>query len=875
MKLTSKMINTMCVIIALIFLIALINWPIFASIVCVALSILIGFLATERIDRFSYWHASIEWENRICTLFFFLFAVAWFLAPDSPAYRGPVVGVVLVGFITLGALMGYSHWRQSRLEMSSHIKRVNSTTFQHSALVIAKEKVRDLAESLNGLNYKFPPNKLFYTGKISALETRIYDIFQEATAEELNYFVSNKEVNLARILYKVKDRDIMQLKNLTNQPNVRTALLKLLASERVEELEINGKVAVLDAMQQMKLSANHLAEGLVCNIFLKTKGFALTILKDALDTKGTADNLHKLIYIDIRSPSIREQILNHFRDDAKEEPSLVPRRKILSDVDDTLFASGGEFPAGIDASFKKHQLYPGVLRFYKELDLGYSHHGIWDDSKQGNMVFLSARPHVVHDFSEKKSYGVFDNLRKQEQGLHAVPTLLAGDLKSGYDYIYKGDVEPMAQKKFINFDQYASLYPECRFVFIGDNGQGDVRAGALMAAKYTAQMEMVLIHQVQPIHKTPLYTPESPFVWDRANIQFFQTYIGAALRAARGDLIHPSGLRRVAAAAIKELRELSPSLSEKNNPNTVTSARPDQARRHAPSLSRDEAEARRVELNVDIEEANIFLATTMLDPIDPMLAECVFYSGALVRCPYGVGQVLSFEPRHNMYAVELDSWRLAQNTPVRCYVHASCLAFSPIAGVRGSQVVACPGDAVLTPHGTGILLELTDHGIHAVGLRCRQYMALTQEEEKKRLQQHWKKTSQMSRGHSSAPNADNTNANTSFNSLPNSKNTPGLHAHTHRHNDAISTQFLHDIGCHAVGYFHHSSIVAIEAALGDFVETPYGVGMVDGYRHVDRCFTVKLAWGTGFLDHTCVKVKRPDIKGSGRFYGFFSHLFGY
>ena len=38
----------------------------------------------------------------------------------------------------------------------------------------------------------------------------------------------------------------------------------------------------------------------------------------------------------------------------------------------------------------------------------------------------------------------------------------------------------MAQQKFNNFKEFSDLWPECSFVFIGDNGQGDVRVGELM-----------------------------------------------------------------------------------------------------------------------------------------------------------------------------------------------------------------------------------------------------------------------------------------------------------------------------------------------------------------------------------------------------------
>ena len=39
-------------------------------------------------------------------------------------------------------------------------------------------------------------------------------------------------------------------------------------------------------------------------------------------------------------------------------------------MDDTFYSSGGQFPAGIDMTYPKHCIYPGVAEFYKQLDLG-------------------------------------------------------------------------------------------------------------------------------------------------------------------------------------------------------------------------------------------------------------------------------------------------------------------------------------------------------------------------------------------------------------------------------------------------------------------------------------------------------------------------
>jgi len=69
-----------------------------------------------------------------------------------------------------------------------------------------------------------------------------------------------------------------------------------------------------------------------------------------------------------------------------------------------------------------------------------------DDVHVGNLVFLSARPHVYKDVAEKRVYAKFERLLKN-RSLHAMPTLLPGDLESGQAYLLRGDFEPMAKKK--------------------------------------------------------------------------------------------------------------------------------------------------------------------------------------------------------------------------------------------------------------------------------------------------------------------------------------------------------------------------------------------------------------------------------------------
>jgi len=68
----------------------------------------------------------------------------------------------------------------------------------------------------------------------------------------------------------------------------------------------------------------------------------------------------------------------------------------------------------------------------------------------GNLVFLSARPHVYQDWSERGQYQHFADANAAQR-MHTIPTLLPGDLASGAEYmlstVKKGDFLPLAKKK--------------------------------------------------------------------------------------------------------------------------------------------------------------------------------------------------------------------------------------------------------------------------------------------------------------------------------------------------------------------------------------------------------------------------------------------
>jgi hypothetical protein len=415
-----------------------------------------------------------------------------------------------------------------------------------------------------------------------------------------------------------------------------------------------SRVIILHALQVLNLRANPRAEYWVRNIFLSTHGDDLSELKTLTDAKGDYYSMSKLIYDDIKSETVRQDILAHIRKEAAMQLSrrqlgmsyrglrrryLMSWKKILSDVDDTLLSSGGLFPAGIDKKYPRKVVYPGVLAFYRELDLGTTGPDDWPEERVGNLVFLSARPHMYKDMSEKANFEKFEKLRivgeDGRRGMHTTPSLLAGDIASGRLFMATNDLKPLAVKKFDNFKRYVSVYPEYSHIFVCDNGQGDVHAGEMMHDNFPYEYQATYVHIVQDIPKTFGYALER---WREKEYYpcFFTTYPEAALHAATQNppLIRISGLQRVCADAVRDFC----AIPEKKWKSI-----------------RQKAD-RRAELNQAIWRANEYLFLNNVDTVDLIQAERMWKVGQKVKTPYGNGKIVGFNAQFDMYSVDLD-WR--------------------------------------------------------------------------------------------------------------------------------------------------------------------------------------------------------------------------
>ena len=543
--------------------------PVFTIFILLICTTVILYVLTE------HWktHDAIEFENRFWSLMAGILAWSCVFCSDSP-FRLPQersgLAWVFVLFSAYVVHLYDRHLRSNALKLIPDIPRSNtSQQFDSSAHTSAKILLSELRGYQDRLDNKYISSffqNIFNIRRVLNLEHEIIQIFANATADELNIILTTAELGL--LFYKIKDHRVARFFN-------RTAFLKLLCVDRIGELNVIAKVMLLDGIQKMKLSAHAESNFFVKNIILNTAGDKLSELKCLCDCKGDVNSFHKLVYRDLSDDQVRQEILNYIAEEATTQREARSKqsmlhggahrgklawRKVISDVDDTLTCSGGTWPAGIDSSYPRKAVYPGVLAFYRELDLGFHiESDTWDRRKHvGNLVFLSARPHVYKDVSEVQSYRKFRDLQ-EKRDLYTSPTLLAGSLEAGRQYMVRGNIEPVAQKKYSNLKEFLAIYPEYSCMYVGDNGQGDVRTAEMMFEdaennQLSSTIERCYIHQVQPLHKTHTVQEETRTVSCTSKFFYFSTYVDAAVDAYEHKFIGLNGLRAVMQEAVHDFQ---------------------------------------------------------------------------------------------------------------------------------------------------------------------------------------------------------------------------------------------------------------------------------------------------------------------------------
>jgi hypothetical protein len=167
--------------------------------------------------------------------------------------------------------------------------------------------------------------------------------------------------------------------------------------------------------------------------------------------------------------------------------------------------------AALPLSFPGGFVYPGVVSLYEALGRGPSDR---DDILLSNIVFLTARPQflgqrIVTKLASNHSLVAegmtHSKLHKVGKDVFANAVVLAGNklfvlfspfstcsLCSSGSFATAFKNSKMAAKKHANYLLYKELYPECKFTFVGDSGQGDVQLGLAMLAEEDAKKDVRL-----------------------------------------------------------------------------------------------------------------------------------------------------------------------------------------------------------------------------------------------------------------------------------------------------------------------------------------------------------------------------------------------
>lgn len=181
------------------------------------------------------------------------------------------------------------------------------------------------------------------SGATRRLQRSLHTVLVQATIQELNYILC--AVNVAAMIEVAT-----------------TETLDTLCDDKLPVLGTTARSALVDGLQKLGLRYRPQRQAWARTVILQTKGIELTNFKAYIDDGGDYHSMYKLVYSDLQG-SERKAVLQHLQaegaavlkqlDSAQGDRPRGAVLKILSDIDDTVFSSGGSFPAGIDTRYPR------------------------------------------------------------------------------------------------------------------------------------------------------------------------------------------------------------------------------------------------------------------------------------------------------------------------------------------------------------------------------------------------------------------------------------------------------------------------------------------------------------------------------------------
>ena len=232
---------------------------------------------------------------------------------------------------------------------------------------------------------------------------------------------------------------------------------------------------------------------------------------------------------------------------AAEIPKLY---HVLTDIDDTLYANRGwkSCIAGSDMSWPQHIAYPGVTELHRQLHLlrKSTHYSTVLSATPGVFKPKKLNSQELKDILGGTDFSFIQGVEGKREILRNTPsTLLTG--------IYRGDnpdgafYRTIADTKYARFQQYARIFPERQYIWIGDNGQGDEVAGRRMLDQRDV-MVTVCIHIVRPAEEGArdpriiYFNSYGELATKLFDVGLFgHGHVAAVIRSARAECMSTSG----------------------------------------------------------------------------------------------------------------------------------------------------------------------------------------------------------------------------------------------------------------------------------------------------------------------------------------------
>jgi len=239
---------------------------------------------------------------------------------------------------------------------------------------------------------------------------------------------------------------------------------------------------------------------------------------------------------------------------------------VFSDVDDTLYASGGKYVskgAGVDDQFYHKEVYPGVAQFMLELARGPC-----EVEDPPSVILLSARPHSLKTLLEITDDHKVAKLFRHTARMNNVENWGVDVSNAQYGAFANFFLSCRSGMGLKKYEQWRDFRPEgdgkkvlekhegVQSVFVGDNGQCDAMAAVQMSrneldtgesTKGMFKLGAAFIHDVQPgSGGEPAYDAEDErLALARHRVYLVKDYAEAAIKAAELGLISQAGMRRV------------------------------------------------------------------------------------------------------------------------------------------------------------------------------------------------------------------------------------------------------------------------------------------------------------------------------------------